>query len=407
MSFFHILEAMFDNTVDLYQRISIFVVFIYLIYIFERKAYSLLLFLPFTYLFVQSPTPDLPVYIFSLMILYEMVFVEKEKQASYAILLFLSVFTFVTKPVAFWLPLWVIMVYGYKNRKLIFSPKAYILPALLVVLYVFKNVYTSSLLLFPATSTVVPTIYAPAASILEESRKTALLFTYHHYFTIAEINAFSIGERLYHWFVSCRFASIVHILIFLVVGVYSLFAVKKRQFVLLSLLFVVLLKLIYVFLFSGQYRFMLDGVLALLFVLCNFIFQHRQRIVVWLTLLSCMLAALLMTFPRIIAKAAPDFRPVYWMSPFRMQTFLKPQNYDFDEYEKVKLGNMDLYITPYKDTFSSQIPVFTAQQLICYYHWNIFPQMRNPSDIRQGFIYKELLPEEKEQLKQWIEDILK
>ncbi|MDR0546814.1 MAG: hypothetical protein LBG77_04420, partial [Dysgonamonadaceae bacterium] len=74
MSLFHILEAGLDESVDCFLRINIYIVLLYLVYVMERKAYILLLFVPFYFLFIQSLSPDVPVALISLIIVNEIYF---------------------------------------------------------------------------------------------------------------------------------------------------------------------------------------------------------------------------------------------------------------------------------------------------------------------------------------------
>jgi len=63
-SSWHIFQASFDDILDPFLRINLVLYTIFVIYVFEKKLWSLLLFIPFFFLFLHSPSPDLPLYVF-------------------------------------------------------------------------------------------------------------------------------------------------------------------------------------------------------------------------------------------------------------------------------------------------------------------------------------------------------
>ena len=73
MSIWHILQAGFSHFSDPYLKINIILLISYLIYLIEKKSYIHLLFFPILFLFGQSPSPDLPVIVFSLILLNEII----------------------------------------------------------------------------------------------------------------------------------------------------------------------------------------------------------------------------------------------------------------------------------------------------------------------------------------------
>ncbi|MCD5969236.1 LIC_10190 family membrane protein, partial [Riemerella anatipestifer] len=71
MSLWHILQAGFSNTSDVFLRLNVVLLLGYIIYIIEKKAWVHFIFLPILLLFLQSPSTDLPVIIGSLIVLNE------------------------------------------------------------------------------------------------------------------------------------------------------------------------------------------------------------------------------------------------------------------------------------------------------------------------------------------------
>ena len=398
MSFYHIIQAGFDNILDVFQRLNIFIGFIFLLYIFEKKAFTLLLFLPFSFLFLQSPSPDLPVVLFSLMVVNEMVFVENNR-LSFNTLLLISIFVFIIKPIAFWLPLWVFIMEVKKDRKSAFYWKNYLFPTFLIALFIAKNVYCASVLFYPVTSTSISTSWLPYSGVLEQSSKIALLTTYHFYFTLRQIADFSLWQRIYHWFLSCGFPSVVvHCLILLITLIFAVFSWKKKRFTFYALLFAVALKLIFVFWFSGQYRFMLDGVLALLFILLSFLKINYKKLKIT-SLILCLMFLFLLAFPFALQKTVSGFNPASMLKTADFKSVIFPQNYELKKFQTEKIGNLEFNIsTQYRFNFDTPPPAVTLYNLSLYHYLGVFPQKIDSTDIHQGFYMKKLSPTEKNQL---------
>lgn len=90
MSVWHIFQTGFSHFSDPFLRINPIFLIVYLIYILEKKSDVHLLFIPILLLFSQSPSPDLPVIVFSLMILNEIF----DRNSNTSRLFTLAAFTF-------------------------------------------------------------------------------------------------------------------------------------------------------------------------------------------------------------------------------------------------------------------------------------------------------------------------
>jgi hypothetical protein len=132
MSVWHIFQAGFSNILDVFLRINVVFLVIYLFYIFEKKAWSLLFISPIFLLFLQSPSPDLPAIALSLIILNEIL---KGNQNAKLLFAF-SAFVFSIKPTMVWLSLFVFL-YFFKRENL----KFLWLGVLVGVIYIFKNIW--------------------------------------------------------------------------------------------------------------------------------------------------------------------------------------------------------------------------------------------------------------------------
>jgi hypothetical protein len=170
MSFWHLLQAGFSNVVDGYYKINILVLICYLFYIFEKKSWTHLLFIPFLYLFVQSPSPDLPAIVFSLMILNEIILGNK----NISLLLGISIWVFALKPTVIWLPLFCFL-YGFLRLKS--NWKTVFFALCIFTLFVVKNLYCFGFPIFPVTSLNFGIPWQPNAKILQLSSQTGIGMT--------------------------------------------------------------------------------------------------------------------------------------------------------------------------------------------------------------------------------------
>lgn len=101
MSPWHIFQAGFAHFSDEFLRINVLLLLLFFLYIIEKKIWVMLCFSPILLLFVHSPSPDLAVIIFSLMILNEIL----EKNEQFGLLFGFSVLVFSIKPTMIWVPI--------------------------------------------------------------------------------------------------------------------------------------------------------------------------------------------------------------------------------------------------------------------------------------------------------------
>ena len=128
MSVWHLLQAGFSNFSDPFLRLNTVLLIFYLIYIFEKKSWIHLVFLPILFLFSQSPSPDLPVIVLSLILLNEILNSNKN-----AVLLFaFSAFVFFIKPTMIWLPI-AVFLYALMVLK---SKITFIIPGILILVLI-------------------------------------------------------------------------------------------------------------------------------------------------------------------------------------------------------------------------------------------------------------------------------
>lgn len=139
-SLWHIIQASTNNTFDFSYKINTFLVVIFLIYIYENNLKKFILFLPIFYFFVSSPSPDLPIFVVSIIIVSYYI-----NNKDLAIALVYSSFLILIKPIAFVLPLYFFIL----SIKLKPFFKIYSFVFLLASLFIVKNIILSGNPFFP------------------------------------------------------------------------------------------------------------------------------------------------------------------------------------------------------------------------------------------------------------------
>jgi len=403
VSFIHIMQAGIDQTIDPFGRFSIFIVILYIVYIFERKAYLLLLFVPFYFLYFQSPSSDLPVVFFSLIVVNEVYF--HYRKNNFKILFAISVFVFVIKPTGFWLPLWLFIVTFYRDKSQLKSIGNYIFPGILILIFLIKNLMAASCLFYPVLFTIINTYWLPDMQILEMSKSQAAAYAYDFYFTQEALNSLSFFEKIHLWLTIPDAQVIIHLGIVLITLVFGVVAFWKKQFISIALFFALFFKFLITFVFSGQYRFMLDMIYPMLFILLSFLNIKRLPLLSG-SLILFLSAFIFVSFPNLQKTILPTFRLTKYMVGFTKESLLRPDNFPEDEYKQETMGNLNIHV-PIHDLYNYETPppAFTKATLIKYHKMGIFPQWKDTTCIHRGIYMKKLSDEEKEVLGRIIENL--
>jgi len=395
MSALHIIQAGLDETLDPFQRIGIFITILFLTYIFEKKNYLLLFIIPVFFLFIQTPSTDLAIVFLSLIVVNELCF--NYHVENYKLLFLISVFTFVIKPVAFWLPVWTFAAGLLLNKKELRDFRIYLIPTLLVIIFLVKNVIASSTLLYPLPFTKLNTYWLPNFQILDLSNQRASIFTFGRYFTINEINSMSFFQKVYYWLSIDKLQTIINCFMVAAIAVFGVFAFLKKNILYIALWIIVVVKSLVVFSFSGQFRFIIDGVFPLLFILFYPVLTGKTKILISALAFSFM-SLFLISYPSLLKQNIPGFKLTKWMKGFKEKSLLLPENYTINKYAVENIGNINFYISSFIYNYDTPPPAFSEDKLREYYQFGIFPQMEDVANIRKGYYMKMLTPEEKAKL---------
>ncbi|REC76069.1 hypothetical protein DRF60_14390 [Chryseobacterium elymi] len=396
MSVWHIFQAGFAGLSDPYLRINAILLIIYTFYIFEKKSWIHLCFIPILLLFSQSPSPDLPVITLSLIILNEIMTGNKNISLLFAY----AVFVFSIKPTMIWLPLMVFLCSVF-----IFKPnyKNWIIGTGILILFFIKNIWTFGYPVFPVAIGDFGFSWKPNPEVLKISSQYAIQKTYDMQYSYGDIQKFSSYDVIRNWFTLEGIKSKINIIFILSLAIFSVFAFIKKQKIISLICISILIKSILVLAFSAQYRFFLDVFFVIAFIL--FIHFSKKNSLAFFSASSVLVIGIL-SFPNFIRQYIPSFRPGNFMAGLKKEQLYKPSAYHYNKFETFKTGNLKFNVSKdYPFNFDTPIPAISVSYIFDDAKAGIFPQYIDEKNIKKGFIWKKLTPDEKKEVQDIIHTI--
>ena len=384
-SFWHIYQAGFSHFVDPFLKINAYLSVLFLIYIYERKQYFSLIFLPIFLLFVQQPSPDLPILIITLIVINELI----NKQKS-TIILYLALFAFCIKPIVFWLPLLVILNNIYSTK---FNLKVFIPIVIFGSLFVAKNLWLFGFPIFPVSFIDFNLPWKPSQEILTYSSQIGLMKTYDMKYAYQQVIEFSFFDKIYNWF-TIGYKSVLNIGIIVSLIIISIFTFKKNTKFYYLLLICIILKSILILSFSAQYRFFIDVYVIAIFLIFKNLSENSS-----VTTAVCLsvFISVIFTFPGFLQQFNIGKR----LSNFSWSQFYKPKVSSLININsEYTIGNFIFYVPryPFEKDF---LPALNIYDLKLYDYYGVFPQQMG-NDCKDGFYQRKLSAEEKIELKKII-----
>ncbi|AZA77900.1 hypothetical protein EG347_10395 [Chryseobacterium sp. G0186] len=397
MSVWHIFQAGFSNFSDPFLRINSILLLVYTLYSIERKSWIHLCFLPVLLLFSQSPSPDLPVIAFSLIVLNEILSGNKNTSLLFAF----SVFVFTIKPTMIWLPIFVflynLLVCKSDFKRLIFGIS-------ILFLFFIKNIWTFGYVIFPVSIGDLGFSWKPNPEVLRISSQYAILKTYDMQYSYEEIQKFSTVDHIKNWFFLKGIKSVINILFILSLLTFSIFAWIKKKKLITLICISLLIKSVLVLAFSAQYRFFIDVFFVIFLILFYEYFDKRKSLFVF-SVLSLFFISLL-SFPKLIQQHIPSFRPGNFMAGFKTKQLYQPSTYQYQKFNSFKVGNLKFNVSKsYPFNFDTPLPAISSSYIFDDMKAEIFPQLINKNDLRKGFIWKRMTSGEKSETKTVINNI--
>ncbi len=394
-SLWHVAQAGFSHFTDPYLRLNSVVLLIYLLFIFERKSWIHLFFIPFLLFFVQSPTADLPVIVISLMILDEIF----RTHPNFRILTLLSVFVFTLKPTVIWVPL-LVLIYGLLHHK---SWKFWIPASVILLIFIIKNLWTFGYPVFPVQFPDMGINWQPNQQILNTSAQLAAEKTFDEHFTFKTIKQFTPLDWFKNWLTIPGIKGIINILFLLTLITSIVFAFLKKKKIITITVISILVKSIMILWFSAQYRFFMEVFFAVAFL----IFSAKVSRKISIGFYSSLIAVLVVFFvtPGLFTKVTPSFRVGQFIGKFCFNQFLEPQEYRYNQYGSYNIGALNFNVVQdYPFSFTTPLPAISPSFLLEYYDAGIFPQPYS-ADISDGFYWQNLTDHEKKQLGEIIREL--
>lgn len=396
MSLWHIFQAGFSGFSDPFLRINVLLLVVYLIYILEKKSWLHLLFLPLLFFFSQSPSPDLPVIVFSLIVLNEIL----TENRNTVLLFALSAVVFAIKPTAVWLPLFVFLYGIFKCRAFGWSFWA---GAFIIVLFFLKNIWVFGYPVFPLSVPDFSVSWSPNPDLLHISAQTAIEKTFDMQYSYAEIQHFSVWQHIKNWFFLSGVKSIIHLVFVVSLFLFTVFTVRKNERIIWFLWASIVLKSVAVLMFSAQYRFFIEVFFVVFFV----VFYRKAKL--WLAfsvfVVGGVMAFAILSFPQIIQKNLPSFKLGKFMMGFQKGQLLEPSFFAWKKYSTHTIGNLTFHVVKgYPFSFDVPIPAISPEFLKEDLEAGIFPQ-KISQDLKDGFQWRNLNEQERHQLRKIVEDL--
>jgi hypothetical protein len=382
MSVWHIFQAGFSNFSDPFLRINAVILVIYTIYIIEKKSWIQLCCIPILLLFSQSPSPDLPVIVFSLIILNEILSGNRKT----SLLFGFSIFVFAIKPTMIWLPilsfLYSILIVKSNFKSLLFG-------GAVLLLFFVKNIWTFGYPIFPISVIDLGVSWKPHPEILQKSSQYAILKTYDMQYNYQEIQNFSWLEYGKNWLFLNGIKSKINIFFILSILIFTIFTFIKKNKITTLIWISIVIKSFLVLLFSAQYRFFIDVFFVIYFVM----FFRKLNKINYITIFSGLSIVLitLLTFPNLLQQYLPSFKLGNFMGPFEKKQLYSPSVYHYHTYDSFKTGNLMFNVSKnYPFNFDTPVPAISPSYIIDDVNAGIFPQYIDEKNIKKGFIWKKL-----------------
>lgn len=387
MSVWHIFQAGLSNFSDVFLRINVIFLLVFLLYILEKKAWAMLFILPIFLFFIQSPNSDLPAIALSLVILNEVMNGNKNVKLLFAF----SAFIFTIKPTIVWVLLFV-TIYFFKKDNFKYAG----LGIVVLGIYIFKNVLVFGYPFFPIQLCNLHLYWMPHKDVLQQSSELALMKTYDLQYSISEIKKFTTWDYIYNWFTLNSYKKYIHFAFIFVMFSFGTLALIQRNRLTTALFIAIFFKSFLVLIFSAQHRFFI----AIFFVFFLILFQTKikQKLSFASFFIGVFFILFSLSFPQLLQKNFPSFKSGHYMQGFTQKQIYRPASFAAFKYSEFKIGNLKFYIPHHHLAYDTPHPSIAPYSVKKYYEAGIFPQ-KISKNIKDGFVWKKLSTKDKEKLK--------
>jgi hypothetical protein len=343
--------------------------------------------------FISSPSPDLPIYIFSLILFFYFLESDKNKEKFQitTLLVLYCLYIKITSIVLITIPV-LLLIREYRAQIPVFFKLA-LLSTMVLALYIMKNSIISGHPFFPITGLK-----------LYETDYDVPDFVTKLYYQQTKLHAYSLTEYQYsktpylelikHWLTLPKlhgFFNKTSILIILISPFFIYkFSNKKK---ILVLYFIMLLQLLLLLLTSPQYRFFMNFILFFIFFLVSLVDFKKSYIISFLyfSIIMNLFFIFIPTDINLLTKNKFSLT----LSTFSIRNIIFPYKKSKikNNFELIKNGNLRYY-SPTDNAFfwgtgDGLLPCINKNQIEYFnYYYKIKPQMRT-NYLGDGFYTKE------------------
>lgn len=350
--------------------------------------------------FISAPSPDLPVYVLSIIILFY--FIENFKNITlgiFQIILILTLFSIYIKNTSMVLILIPIFLF-FTNYKIL-RKKLWIsvgIATTILVLYITKNmiicgnpIFPSKIFRFASTDYAIPEIVINNFFI--KVKYLGYFIKYQEYKTLSYLNL------LLKWLSAPKLNGLFNKISILLVFIVPYFILKFQNKKVIWLVYLVMIsQLIFLFATSPQYRFFMNFIIFFGLFGLGCIFQSKKAI--HFILLISLLSTIIFLFVPLHLNDFSNSKHAFKQSTFSSKNIVFPFSNSKNEtkFETIQDGNFK-YNSPIKNDFlwgsgDGNLPCVNKKQIEYYKkRFKFIPQMRT-NDLKDGFYAKKITPNE-------------
>ncbi|MCI9844988.1 LIC_10190 family membrane protein [Flavobacterium pectinovorum] len=348
----------------------------------------------FFFQFISAPSPDIPVYVFSFILLFY--FLENFKKITpetYNLIVVLVLFLLYIKNTTLTFSIFPIILlilhFQLLSRKLL---KPIFLTITVLFLFVIKNMIICGSPIFPSKIFTSMTMNYSIPDSIQGFYYDQIKF-YGFFVTVEQYNSMSVWDLFLRWLTLPKLNGLFNKIAILLIAIVPFFILKFQNKKALWVLYGVMILQLFLFIItSPQYRFFMNFILFFS-SFCLICITQNKRIINILLLFSLIPTIIVLFFPVDLNKFS-NHKFMMEISNFSVKNivFPYPNTKNNTAFESIQLGNLK-YNSPKKNDFfwangDGNLPCVDKQQ-IDYFdkYFQIIPQMRT-NDLKDGFYAK-------------------
>ncbi|PVX44776.1 hypothetical protein C8C85_0527 [Flavobacterium sp. 103] len=348
----------------------------------------------FFFQFISSPSPDIPIYIFSLIIFFY--FLQNFKKLdveNFNLIVILILFSLFIKTTSFSLIFIPILLLAKNFKKLLPELfKSVLISIIILVLFVIKNTIISGFPFFPVINFhFLETDYRIPETIAKLYYEETRLYGY--FLTHEQYDKMTVYDLFLRWLTLPKLHGLFNKLSIILIITSPIFIYKyfhKKE--IWTLYFIMCLHFTFLFCTSPQYRFFMNFLLFFSFFLTA-LFLKQKRIVLLSLYFSIFITGFVLLMPinlyfftkNKFALSTSNFSTKNIIFPYK-------NTKSSTTFEYLQNGNLNFYSPVENDFFWSsgdgKLPCVNKNQIQYFnYYYKVKPQMRT-TDLKDGFYSK-------------------